>query len=402
MSHIDNAARNRNVLINIIRDRAPLSRKEISGISNLSIATTKRFIEDLLSENLIVEVGLGQKSRGRKASLLQLNGQYCHTIGVNVFPGNVEVVGIDFRGENFYERAFGEVNTEKDSILPLLRNEIGKTIIFLKKKRKGRLLGVGIGIAGLVNTRNGTVLYSPSMQGWENVNLSSMLEHEFHVDIIVDDSVRCMALSEKRYGEAKTLGNFLYIYIGKGVGSGLLLDGRIYRGLHGVAGEFGHITIRENGHLCNCGNRGCLEAHVSITPIIQDVVQSLSEMVHSSLRGILELKGTLTLEDILMESERGDKLANVTINNVSENTGTGIASLVNVFDPGVVILGGEVIDTFGEVLIEGVKRKVRLKAINAISSRTEIVTSRVKRFSAARGAATLLIEKFLDNAILNF
>jgi len=120
------------------------------------------------------------------------------------------------------------------------------------------MLGIGIGIAGLVNIRDGVVLYTPNMTGWEDVELGRLVKDHFDVEVIVDDTTRCMALSEKRYGLARDLQNFLYIYIGEGVGSGLILDGRIYRGRHGVAGEFGHITIHPNGNLCNCGNRGPL------------------------------------------------------------------------------------------------------------------------------------------------
>jgi glucokinase len=210
-----------------------------------------------------------------------------------------------------------------------------------------------------------------------------------------------MALSEKRFGSARGLQNFLYIYIGKGVGSGVLLDGRIYRGAHGVAGEFGHITIKQDGNLCNCGNSGCLEAHVSESRIIEDIKKNITSNVHSSLSEKIETGNGIGLDDILQHARAGDKLANLTINNVSEHIGIGIANLMNVFDPGVIILGGEVIDAFGESMMENILRVVRLKAINTISSQTSIIPAEVEGLAASRGAATLLVEKHLQNSILN-
>ena len=400
-SHVDNAARNKNVILNIVRDRSPISRKQISQLSSLSIATTKRLIEELLVDHLIIEVGQTNSTRGRKASLLQLNGEYCCSIGVNIIPHALEIAALSFTGSVLYEKKIGGMEPTREAIQPLLDNELGEFMDKVKGRYSGKLLGIGIGIAGLVDINRGIVLYTPNMTGWESAALGPQLTERFHTDVIIDDSVRCMALSEKRYGAARKLRNFLYIYIGKGVGSGVLLDGRMYRGAHGVAGEFGHITIKQNGNLCSCGNRGCLEAHVSESRIIEEVRKNIASKVHSSLSDRIKGKNGIRLEDILHHAREGDKLANLTINNVSQDIGIGIANLVNIFDPGVVILGGEVIDTFGESMMGNILRVVKLKAINTISSQTSIIPADIESFAASRGAATLLIEKYLQNSILN-
>ena len=401
LSHVDNAARNKNVILNIVRDRSPISRKEISQLSRLSIATTKRLIEELLTDHIIIEVGRTNNARGRKASLLRLNEEYCCSIGVNIIHDALEIAGISFTGTVLFTKKIRGTHSTREAIQPLLENEIREIVDKIQDMCSGKLLGIGIGIAGLVDINRGIVLYTPNMTGWESAPLGPYLTERFNTDVITDDSVRCMALSEKRYGAARKLRNFLYIYIGKGVGSGVLLDGRIYRGAHGVAGEFGHITIKQNGNLCNCGNSGCLEAHVSESRIIEDIGKNIASNVYSSLSDIIGKGNSIGLEDILHHARGGDKLANLTINNVSENIGIGIANLVNVFDPGVIILGGEVIDTFGESMMENILRVVRLKAINTIASQTSIIPAEVENFSASRGAATLLIEKHLQNSILN-
>ncbi len=384
-----------------MRDAAPIPRKEVSRLSKLSIATTKRLIEELIWDEIIVEVGVTANTRGRKASLLELNENYCCSIGLNILPNALEIIGVSFRGTEIYSNRVDSVCPERKVIFQLLKKELQQALDVIHKRHHDNLLGIGVGIAGLVDIHQGTVLYTPNMYGWENVELGSILQEEFNTDVIIDDSVRCMALAEKRYGIGKDLQNFLYIYIGKGVGSGVLLDGRLYRGAHGVGGEFGHITIKQKGNLCNCGNRGCLEAYVSESRIIDEVLKNVSSNGGTSLAHIIEIDHYISLKDIIREADNGDRFANLTIKSVSENIGIGIANLVNVFDPGVIILGGEVIGTFGERVIQDIIEIVSRNSIHTISSQTSIVQGGVTDLSASRGAATMLIEKYLQNNILN-
>ena len=241
LSHVDNAARNKNVILNIVRDRSPISRKQISQLSKLSIATTKRLSEELLADHIIIEVGQTNNTRGRKASLLRLNEDFCCSIGVNIISDALEIAALSFTGTVLFKKKIRGMKPTREAIQPLLDNELEDFMDKVKGRCSGKLLGIGIGIAGLVDINRGIVLFTPNMTGWESTALGPHLTERFHTDVIIDDSVRCMALSEKRYGVARELRNFLYIYIGKGVGSGVLLDGRMYRGAHGVAGEFGHI-----------------------------------------------------------------------------------------------------------------------------------------------------------------
>lgn len=403
LSHIDNSIRNRKIILNIIRTEAPISRKEISDASMLSIATTKRLIEDLIAEGLVVEAGINKSTRGRKASLLKLNSSYCCAIGVNIIPHAIELVELSFTGDIIYQKSIEGIDLHRDVIISFVKSEIKKAIEIHRKRCSGKLLGIGIGVAGLINTSEGFVLYTPNMEGWDNVPLGPQLSDEFETDVIVDDTVRCMALAEKRYGVAKDLDNFIYVYIGRGVGSGMVLDGRIYRGKHGVAGEVGHMTIQYNGNQCNCGNRGCLEAHVSVEPILKEAGRVNSNGKRSIMPDGAEKlnRDLINLKEILSASENGDRLSGNIIDKAGEHIGTGIANLINIFDPGVIILGGEVVEAFEPLLMDKIRSVTMMKAIKAISSRTSIVQGRVSGMIASRGAATLLIEKYLQNSILN-
>ena len=284
------------------------------------------------------------------------------------------------------------------------KNTIIKKVIRLVEDEKskygnaGTLMGIGLGIAGLVDARKGIVYYCPNLPGWENVELGKQLQEHFKTELFVDDSVRMMALAEKRYGIAGDFDNFLYIHIGTGVGSGMVLDNHFYRGKNGISGEFGHMTIKQDGPLCNCGNHGCMEALISTGAIMKSIRTSLDNNIYSNLSTIPE--DELDIEKISSASMAGDKLATMIIHDIAENIGIGTTDLMTVFDPGVIIFNGVVMEQLAGIL-EEVIRIVRLRGIAAISQRTEFYIGNSHRQAGSRGAATAMIEIFVESDILN-
>jgi predicted NBD/HSP70 family sugar kinase len=210
-----------------------------------------------------------------------------------------------------------------------------------------------------------------------------------------------MALAEKRHGAVKSVDTFLFLYIGLGVGSGIILDNRIFRGTNGVSGEFGHITVKENGPLCKCGNRGCLEALVSTNAILARVRELIAARVYTTLGSIADPAESLTLAQVGRAAMEGDKLANIVVAEIEESIGIGVADLINVFDPGTVVLAGEVVEELHGLILEGIERIVRRRAMHAIAQKTAITKSVFDSDSGALGAATLVIERILGNEILN-
>jgi predicted NBD/HSP70 family sugar kinase len=402
-SHVDNADRNRRVILNVIREKGPLSRRELSERCSLSVTTAKRLVDGLLREACVEELPLEEQParRGRKATGISLNAAYAHAIGVTVQPGTVALCVVDLRGRVVEERTIPIGEEPASELIERISSEVRRTQDSLRGQDRGKLLGAGLGVAGVIDAREGMVFYCPNLPGWENVPLASRLRSKLGTEVLVDDVVRCIALAEKRYGAGMGLTTFLYIYIGRGVGAGIILDNRFYRGSGGLAGEFGHITVKEQGPLCNCGNRGCLEALVAREAILRSVHELLASNVYSSLKQKTAGNKGLALRDIEEAAEEGDKLANMVIHGVGENIGTGVADLVNIFDPGVVILGGEVISRFGDHLIQGIAETVRLRGIHSITQRTKILTSELEGLVSARGAATLMLERHFGSEILN-
>jgi len=402
-SHIDNADRNRRVVLNVIRENGPLTRRKISETCGLSITTAKRLVDEMLQEGCIRELPMEEQptKRGRKATGLVLSAAYAHSIGVILQPGMIGVSVVDLRGRVVEERTIPIGEEQAEQLIERISAEVRQRQIKYGSGGYGGLLGVGLGVAGVIDAGRGIVFYCPNLPGWENIPLASQLQEKLDSEVLVDDAVRCIALAEKRYGAGIGLNTFLNIYIGRGVGAGIILDNRFYRGSGGLAGEFGHITIKEQGPLCNCGNTGCLEALVSQDAILRSVRELIASGVYSGLKPRMSEDQPLSLQDIEEAAEAGDKLANMVVHTVGENIGTGVADLVNIFDPGVVILGGEVISHFGDHLIEGINKTVGLRGIHSITQRTRILTSSLEGMSAARGAATLMIERYFDSQILN-
>ncbi len=402
-SHIDNADRNRRVVLNIIREKGPLTRREISGICSLSITTAKRLVDEILRDGLVEELPLHDQParRGRKATGVFLNAKCAHSVGIIVQPGKITLSVVDLSGRVMEERTVPIGEEHSGEVIDRAATEARQMQNKYRGGNHGHSLGIGVGVAGVIDARKGIVFYCPNLPGWENIPLASQLGRKLGTEILVDDAVRCIALAEKRYGVGVGLSTFLYIYIGRGVGAGIILDNRFYRGSSGLAGEFGHITVKEHGPLCNCGNRGCLEALVSRDAILRSIQDLIASNVYSSLKQKTSGNQPLSLRDIEEAAEAGDKLANMVVHGVGESIGTGVADLVNIFDPGVVILGGEVISRFGDHLIEGITKTVGLRGIHSITQRTRILTSNLEGLAAARGAATLMIERYFGNEILN-
>jgi predicted NBD/HSP70 family sugar kinase len=263
-------------------------------------------------------------------------------------------------------------------------------------------LGVGISLPGLVDIQTGHVTYLPNVHGLNDLNLGDILASELGVPVLLDNTVRAMTLAEKRLGRARALTDFLYVYVGDGVSAGVFSTGTLYRGRHGASVEFGHISIAENGPLCNCGNHGCLEVFVSKHHIIDRVRSSTVGRIHTSLRRPDAREEPLTLSAIRNAALEGDKYANVVITDVADRIGIGLAHLVNTFDPEVTIVGGEVFDEFDEILFDRAVHSARLNTMNVLSSRFVVERSDLSERAAALGAALLTVESALESGVLNY
>ena len=270
-------------------------------------------------------------------------------------------IGVDLGGTKI---KLGIVTSEgrivkKDSI-PTLANEgvdksisqIKKGISNLLKGNKNLISGIGIGSPGVVSLKKGTVENPPNLPGWGKVHLGRIISKEFSLPTFVENDANAAAIGELIYGKGKKLNSFIMITLGTGVGGGIIYDKKLFRGDLGGAGEIGHLTIDINGPKCNCGSRGCIEAYVGNNYFIANVKKKLESVKQSRIFELIDNNlENLSPKTIHDASLLNDEFSIKMIEEMGQNLGFGLASIVNVLDITNVIIGGGV-SGFGKILFD--------------------------------------------------
>lgn len=250
---------------------------------------------------------------------------------------------------------------------------------------------IGIGVAGLVNSPDGILKEATNFPGWIDVPLAEKLEHLLKLPVILDNDANVAALGEFSFGAGHGYPNMIMVTLGTGVGAGLILDGMIYRGAYGAAGEFGHITIDRHGETCGCGRRGCVEAYVGSKGIRRDALRLLREHPKSLLAAYDPEK--LTPKDIFTEAQRQDEVAKTVFRQAGEYLGLGLGNVVNLLNIQRVVLGGGVA-LAGELLIDSAQEALRYAALNNSDEPVRIVKAQLGSHSGIVGAASLAMSLF--------
>lgn len=393
LTHRQNATRNKYTILETIRRNGGVARRDIAKTTGLSPTTVTKFTEKLIRENLIRERGTIPSSGGRKPIKLNINPNSAYAIGVEIGSANLRVLLVNLKGKILLQREETHSQEGKEKILNKVKKMIHQEIRELSFPRE-KIKGIGIGISGVVEHQKGICLFCHHMQGWENTNLKEIFEKEFNLPTVVDDSSRTAATAVKNYEVDKDIKNLIYLGIGIGVGSGVFINGRLYRGTKGLAGELGHTTVDENGPRCSCGNRGCLEALVSGPAITARTKKLLEERVNSLLA-----EQEITPEAIGKAARKEDKLALNIIAKTGRYLGIGIANIINIFDPEVIVLGGG-IGQMGELLLPAIQGTVKLRALQAAARGVEIKFTQLGSEAAALGAATLVLDNLFHTSLV--
>ncbi len=253
-------------------------------------------------------------------------------------------------------------------------------------------LAVGIGAAGQIDRKAGVVLDAPNL-GVRNMPLSSILGKTFSKPVAVGNDVEVAAIGEYLHGSGCGYHNFVCIFVGTGIGSGIVQNGRLYTGLTGTAGEVGHITIQSNGRLCGCGARGCLEAYASRTAITKAILAEIhhgrSSVLSQDAQSLLKEDDSIIRSGILAGAiQQKDELVTEIIAEAADYLGYGLASVMNFYNPESIILGGGVIEAV-DLLFETAVHRARTTALAAPGKHTPILRAKLGDFSGVVGAACL-------------
>ncbi len=364
---------------------------DFSRALNISVPTITKFVGELIAENFLQDEGKVGTTGGRRPSVYGLNPEAGYFVGVDVARHHFHVAISDFKGEL--------INFIQDIEFVLKANEMSfRTICRMVKDavtKSGipwiKVLGVGVSLSGRVNPEKG---YSLTYFVSDDIPLKSIFQKEFQVPVNIENDSRAMA-----YGEYMNLGpnadpNMIFINISWGLGMGIITDGRLYYGKSGYSGELGHFPALNNDVICRCGKVGCLETGASGFALHRLVVNELKREHSSSLRGTFEQKGDLELNEILSAVEEGDVLAIDSIGKIGDTLGRGIAGVLNIFNPGLVVIGGRLI-VGKDYLLLPIKTAVNRLSLSRVSSDTKIVLSRLDRKAAAVGDCLLSRDKVL-------
>jgi glucokinase len=255
-----------------------------------------------------------------------------------------------------------------------------------------KIIGVGIGAAGQIDRKKGIVLDAPNL-GVKDMPMADILGKQFGKPAAVGNDVEVAALGEYMYGSGRGYSNFIVIFVGTGIGGGIVQNGRLYSGLTGTAGEIGHMTIQAGGRLCPCGSRGCLEAYASRTAITRAIMAEIHHGRNSVLTEEAELQ--MTEGEIIIRSgllanalNHGDALVNEIVTEAADYLGYGLASVMNFYNPECIILGGGVIEAI-DLLFESAVHRARNTALADPGRKTKIIRAKLGDFSGVVGAACL-------------
>lgn len=247
------------------------------------------------------------------------------------------------------------------------------------------LLGAGIGIPGLPDKDKGSVIFAPNL-GWKNFNLVKVLKTTFNLPILLENDANTAALGEQWLGAGRGSANMIMITIGTGIGGGLIINGSLYTGANGSAGEIGHTVINPEGPLCNCGRRGCLETLTSAKAMVRMAKEALAEGKPTSLAGLPSLEAV----DVVQHAKNGDEVALKIVNLTAHYLGIGIANLINVFNPDTVVIGGGV-SKAGPILFDPLNSSVLKWSMEAPVGVVKIVPAKLGNDAGSLGAGSLVI-----------
>ena len=260
-------------------------------------------------------------------------------------------------------------------------------ILSLKSISSSQLDSISIAAAGVVNFNRGLITSSPNLPGWCDVPLRDIVKKKYRVDTFLINDANAAALGEHHSGAGKGVNSLIYLTVSTGIGGGIIINGRLYSGPCGSAGEIGHMTIDVNGPRCNCGNVGCLETLASGTAVAKEAIRRISQGEKSSLTEIVEGRiENITAEKVSIAAQGGDSLALEVITKAATCLGVGMVNLVNIFNPEMIIVGGGVAQ-MGDLLLEPARQVVRERAFRLLAQAVRIVPAQLGDNAGVLGAA---------------
>lgn len=375
----------------------PVSRGHLAETLRLNLPTISGCVAELVASKDVLEEGFAVSTGGRKPQLLDVNPTRASVVGLTFSSRGINSAWADFKGQVFNHAttpfSFG---AGRDKAIEALLSAVDTQLAAVAATQgAGRVEQIGVGISGLLDPVTGVSSAFPRFEEWTSVPLKKILEDRFGIPAAVDNHIAAIALAESVSGKYRGFKNALYIQLGPGLGMGIVIDGKLYRGSKRSVGELGHTTMSENGPICYCGNYGCLESLASDYAMVQQAEAAIREGVNTRIPEFAHTPGKITPGAIFRAAQEGDRFASNLIERVGVLLGTAIANVVNIFGPELLILGGTMA-VAGDLLMNPINRTLRTKALDQMEKGIEVRMSSFGREEAIKGAVTLALYRLLS------
>ncbi|WP_051964591.1 ROK family transcriptional regulator [Deinococcus misasensis] len=360
-----------------------ISRAELSRRIGLSRSAISSIVSELLDVNLVLELGLGASLGGRKPTILRLNDHAAYVLAVDIGKRHLGVALLDLRCNLIEETTCTHHReyTPEDTY-----DELEQVLQGFRKKhpeKADRIAMIGVSIAGPVNYKTGQVIQPPNLPSWNNEHVAAAISKRFGIPTFVDNDANLGALAELHFSGISDQ-HLIYLKCATGIGAGILIDGKIYRGVSGGAGEIGHTSINENGPVGPSGYPGSLESYVSGAMLLKRMQELLPEHPDSVLTT------ESTLRELALAARAGDGLATHIITQAGQHLGIAIANVVNLFSPSEVILGGD-LSLAEEVLMVPLKNMLEQRTMLINREQTNVRLTRFNTLTSLYGAGVLAL-----------
>ncbi len=314
-------------------------------------------------------------------------------IGIDLGGSAVRLSTVTETGKLRYSRKI-DISARREQQYVI--NAIINNIIELGNIEKGQgntVASIGIGSPGIIDLRKGVVVTSVNFPGWKHVPVKKLLEKAVALPVVLDNDANAAAYGEKWRGAGRKVNSLICLTMGTGIGGGIILDGNIWHGADGMAGEIGHMTVNPEGPTCNCGNTGCLETYSSATGMVRSAIDSISNGKKTILKQLSDRDNNRITANMIHEAAlRGDKLSIKILTEAGKYIGIAMASLINVLNPEMVILTGAVTGAW-DFFMPAARQEVERRAYKALADRTEIVPGKLIATAGIVGAAGLAFKQ---------
>jgi predicted NBD/HSP70 family sugar kinase len=366
---------NRVSILNAVRQHGPISRADVARLTDLSTGAVTGLTRELIQNGLIYEKQEGDSRGGRPPILLALHPDGAYVVGIKLTEDHITFALTSLDADVIERSTLALQQTDPRSVARKVREGIF-ALLESSHIQRGKLLGVGIGMAGIIDGDAGTCQSSPIL-GWKDVPFAELVAQDTNLPVYLDNDVNTLTLMEKLYGSGAGIDHFLTITVGRGIGLGIVVNGQLYRGMGG-AGEFGHIVFDPNGPPCACGRRGCLETFVGDPWLLR--------------RARLHSLAVADNEELLRAAQAGSVTALQVLCDAGEMLGRGVAMLVNILHPQLLIFSGEGI-RYGDFLLDSMRKALYDNAMPGLSDRLRLHVEPLGDDAWARGAASLVLQE---------